>query len=62
MTKVIDEKTCKIPSKYVPKCPKCGGPMSPNIRADEYFVEGETFKTGKMNYLKFLEKIIRSRI
>ena len=62
MTKVIDEKTCKIPSKYVPKCPKCGGPMSPNIRADEYFVEGETFKTGKMNYLKFLDKIDGKRV
>ena len=46
MIKVIDEKTCKIPSKYVPKCPKCGGPMAPNIRADEYFVEDDFFKRG----------------
>ena len=62
MTKVIDEKTCTIPSKYVPKCPKCGGPMEPNIRADQYFIEGETFHKGKINYINFLEKIEGKRV
>ena len=62
MIKVIDEKNCTIPSKYVPKCPKCGGSMSPNIRADEYFIEGETFHKGKVNYLNFLDKIEGKRV
>jgi len=62
MIKVIDDKTCKIPSNYVPKCPKCGGPMVPNIRCDEYFVEDENFKRGSINYMKFLEKIEGKRV
>ena len=55
--KYIDEKNCTLPSKYVPKCPKCGGKMFCNIRCDEYFVEGEVFKNGQKNYSEFLEKI-----
>ena len=57
MVKNIDEKTCTIPSKYVPKCPKCGGKMFCNIRSDEYFVEGEVFKNGQKNYSEFIKKI-----
>ena len=57
MIKNIDEKACTIPSKLVPKCPKCGGKMFCNIRSDEYFVEGEVYETGQRNYYKFLEKI-----
>ena len=57
MVKNIDEKACTIPSKLVPKCPKCGGKMFCNIRSDEYFIEGEVYETGQRNYYKFLEKI-----
>ena len=57
MVKNIDEKTCTIPSKFVPKCPKCGGKMFCNIRADEYFVEGDVFHNGKKKYEEFLKKI-----
>ena len=28
-----------------------------NIRADEYFVEGDVFKNGKKKYMEFLDKI-----
>ena len=55
--KYIDEKNCTLPSKYVPKCPKCGGKMFCNIRCDDYFVEGDVFKNGQKNYAEFLEKI-----
>ena len=36
--------------------------MAPNIRADEYFVEDDFFKRGKINYMKFLEKIEGKRV
>ena len=55
--KYIDEENCTIPSKYVPKCPKCGGLMFANIRCDEYFVEGDVFKNGQKHYYEFLDKI-----
>ena len=47
---------CKVPSNLVPYCEKCNGPMEPNIRKDEYFVEDKIFENGKENYLKFLQK------
>ena len=62
MVKAIDEKNCTIPSKLVPKCPKCGGKMFCNIRCDEYFIEGDVFKNGKKKYLEFLEKIKGKRV
>ena len=57
MVKNIDEKTCTIPSKLVPKCPKCGGKMFCNIRCDDYFVEGDVYHNGAKSYEEFLKKI-----
>ena len=57
MVKNIDEKSCTIPSRLVPKCPKCGGKMFCNIRCDEYFIEGEVFNNGKEKYSEFIKKI-----
>ena len=31
----------KIPSELVPRCPKCGRPMTMNLRGDDTFVENE---------------------
>ena len=62
MVKNIDEKTCTIQSKYVPKCPKCEGKMFCNIRADEYFVEGDVYHNGKKKYEEFLKKIQGKRV
>ena len=62
MVKNIDEKTCTIPSEYVPKCPKCEGKMFCNIRADEYFVEGDVYHNGKTKYEEFLKKIQGKRV
>ena len=57
MVQNINEKNCTIPSKLIPKCPKCGGPMEPNIRKDEFFVEDDNWKKMSFNYQKFLENI-----
>ena len=57
MVKNIDEKSCTIPSRLVPKCPKCGGKMFCNIRCDKYLIEGEVFNNGKEKYSEFIKKI-----
>ena len=31
----------KIPAELIPKCPKCGKPMTMNLRSDDKFVEDE---------------------
>lgn len=36
---VEEQEGMKIPSGLIPRCPKCGAPMSMNLRADDTFVE-----------------------
>ncbi len=43
----------KVPTDMIPRCPKCGGPMIPNMAAGNGFIA----KPGvEENYKKFLEK------
>jgi NAD-dependent SIR2 family protein deacetylase len=43
-----------IPSELVPHCPKCGKPMSMNLRADNTFVEDEGWHRAAERYDNFL--------
>ena len=61
MVKNINEKNCTIPSSLVPKCPVCNGPMEPNIRKDEFFVEDENWKKMVYNYKNFLKNIPKNK-
>ena len=45
-----------IPSELVPICPKCGKPMSMNLRADNTFVEDEGWHTASERYADFLRR------
>ncbi|MFS6554140.1 hypothetical protein VPJ68_01285, partial [Parabacteroides distasonis] len=49
-----EQKDMKVPSELVPKCPKCGKPMSMNLRADDTFVEDEGWHKACERYKKFL--------
>jgi NAD-dependent SIR2 family protein deacetylase len=44
-----------IPTELVPHCPKCGKPMSMNLRADNTFVEDEGWHTHAEYYSAFLQ-------
>ena len=46
----------KIPSELVPHCPKCGRPMSMNLRADDTFVEDEGWHRAAERYSDFLRR------
>lgn len=43
-----------VPSVLVPHCPKCGKPMSMNLRADDSFVEEEGWRRASERYADFL--------
>jgi NAD-dependent SIR2 family protein deacetylase len=43
-----------VPSDLVPRCPKCGKPMSMNLRADNTFVEDEGWHVAAERYDNFL--------
>ncbi len=44
----------KIPSELIPKCPKCGRPMSMNLRADASFVQDDGWDRAAEQYENFL--------
>ena len=45
----------KIPSELIPKCPRCGKPMTMNLRCDDKFVEDEGWHRASERYDDFLQ-------
>lgn len=45
----------KIPAELIPKCPKCGKPMTMNLRSDDKFVEDEGWHAAAEKYNDFLQ-------
>ena len=57
-----EQSDMRIPSELVPKCPKCGGPMSMNLRADDTFVEDEGWYAANRRYAAYLERVAESAV
>lgn len=55
---VPDGKNLKmsVPSELVPYCPKCGRPMSMNLRADSTFVEDSGWEKAARRYEEFIRR------
>lgn len=49
-----EQKNLKIPSELIPKCPKCGKPLTLNLRSDDNFVEDEGWHKAAERYQSFL--------
>ena len=45
-----------VPTELVPRCPRCGRPMSMNLRADDTFVEDEGWHAHAGFYRDYLEE------
>lgn len=45
-----------VPTELIPHCPKCGSPMSMNLRADDTFVEDEGWHLASKRYADFLRR------
>ena len=56
------QKNMRIPSEIIPKCPKCGKPMTINLRSDDNFVEDEGWHAAARRYEEFLRKINGRRV
>lgn len=59
---VDQQKDLKIPSSLIPHCPRCGKPMTTNLRIDNRFVEDEGWHQAAKRYEKFLEKYSNRKI
>lgn len=49
-----EQENMRIPSEHIPKCPKCGKPMTVNLRADDTFVQDEGWYAAAERYENFL--------
>lgn len=51
-----------VPSELVPYCPKCGAPMTMNLRADDKFVEGEGWHDAASLYDAFSKRVSGTKV
>ena len=53
---VAQQKEMRIPSSLVPRCPRCGRPLTVNLRADDKFVEDAGWHDAAGRYAGFLRR------
>ncbi len=46
----------RIPTELIPRCPRCGKPVTMNLRSDDRFVEDEAWRQAEKRYLLFLRQ------
>ena len=51
---VEQQKDMRIPTDLIPKCPKCGKPLTMNLRSDDKFVEDKGWHEAAKRYHDFL--------
>ena len=52
----------KIPTELIPVCPRCGAPMTMNLRSDDKFVEDEGWHRAAERYETFLRTRANQKI
>lgn len=50
------QKDMRIPTELIPKCPKCGKPMTTNLRSDGKFVQDEGWYKAAASYEDFVSR------
>lgn len=53
---VARQENMRIPTELIPKCPRCGKPMTMNLRADDTFVEDEGWYAASKRYRDFIRQ------
>ena len=51
-----EQREMRIPSELVPRCPRCGRPMTMNLRVDDTFVQDEGWYAAASRYADFLRR------
>lgn len=60
--RMVDEQNdMRVPAELVPNCPKCGSPMSMNLRADATFVEDEGWHEAASQFDRYMRAIFFGR-
>ena len=53
---VAEQRDMKIPTELIPRCPRCGRPMTPNLRCDDTFVQDAGWYAAQKRYRDFLRR------
>ena len=56
----INPQTMEIPSKFIPKCPRCNGPMFFCVRGGEWFIES-AFDDQRRRYHDFIHRALNKK-
>lgn len=51
-----EQRDMRVPSELIPRCPRCGRPLTMNLRADSRFVEDEGWHAAAGRYAEFLRR------
>lgn len=51
---MVKQRNMRVPSELLPCCPRCGKPMTMNLRSDDRFVEDEGWHRAAERYERFL--------
>ena len=53
---IAAQKNMSVPEELIPYCPKCGKPMTMNLRCDDTFVEDQGWRKGSERYRNFIQR------
>ena len=59
---VEEQRDMRVPSGLIPRCPKCGKPMTMNLRCDGTFVEDAGWHAAAERYADFLRRHGKGRV
>lgn len=51
-----EQKNMRVPTELIPRCSKCGRPMTMNLRADDTFVQDEGWYKASERYSDFIRR------
>ena len=59
---IAEQADMRVPSSLIPRCPRCGRPMTMNLRSDDTFVQDEGWYAAARRYEDFLQLHRNDRI
>lgn len=56
------QRDMRVPAELIPRCPRCGGPMTMNLREDDSFVQDAGWYAAARRYAEFLRRHMNGHV